>query len=207
MSAKESCLLRRGAKRTLFAVAFLAVLPLSIVCWLERHFARNETLFSLCAQTLALVPGFPGVYLRSAFYFGALERCSWETHFGFGTFFTHRGARIGQRVSTGAYCVLGHAQIGAAAMIGSRVSIPSGRRQHLDEEGRLAPIMRFDVVAIGAGSWVGEGAILVANVGEKCIVAAGAIVTRDMPNGCLVAGNPARVIRAVGPSSHSTAGT
>jgi acetyltransferase-like isoleucine patch superfamily enzyme len=32
-------------------------------------------------------------------------------------------------------------------------------------------------------------------IGEECVVAAGAVVTRDVPARCIVAGNPARVIR------------
>lgn len=142
-----------------------------------------------------MLPGFPGQWLRGAYYFGTLERCSWETHIGFGSLFTHRSAIVGARVSTGAYCVIGSAAIGADVMIGSRVSIPSGKRQHLDDRGTLADITRFDQVSVGARSWVGEGAIIMADVGECSIVSAGAVVSREMPRGSLVGGNPAKVIR------------
>jgi acetyltransferase-like isoleucine patch superfamily enzyme len=50
-------------------------------------------------------------------------------------------------------------------------------------------------VAVGRGSWVGEGAIIMADVGEQCIVSAGAVIVKDMPAACLLAGNPAGVIR------------
>lgn len=45
--------------------------------------------------------------------------------------------------------------------------------------------------------WIGVGAIILKGVtlGEGCIVAAGAVVTKDVPAGCLAAGNPAKVIR------------
>lgn len=33
------------------------------------------------------------------------------------------------------------------------------------------------------------------NIGNECIVGAGSVVTKDVPNNCLVAGNPARIIR------------
>ena len=33
------------------------------------------------------------------------------------------------------------------------------------------------------------------NVGDEVIVAAGAIVTKDVPSNCIVAGNPAKIIR------------
>ena len=45
--------------------------------------------------------------------------------------------------------------------------------------------------------WIGVNAIILKGVtiGEGSIVAAGAVVTKDVPAGCLVAGNPAKVIR------------
>ncbi len=82
-------------------------------------------------------------------------------------------------------------------MMASRVSVPSGKRQHLDDEGRLASTTRFDTVTIGDGTWVGEGAIIMADVGRQCIVSAGAVVSKEMPDSCLIGGNPARVLKAV----------
>ena len=196
-SSSSSSAVRRTAKAVVFAVSLLVVLPLIVLAWLEKRLSRSEILFLLCAQSLAVVPGFPGQWLRGAYYFGTLERCSWEVRFGFGTLFTHRGALIGPRVSTGAYCVIGHANIGGDVMIGSRVSIPSGKRQHLDEAGRLAPVTRFEQVRVGAQGWIGEGAILLADVGEGCIVSAGAVVIDAMPGGQLIGGNPARAIRDI----------
>ena len=188
---------RRSVKAAAFAVALLVVLPLVALSWLEKRLSRSEILFLLCAQSLAVVPGFPGLWLRGAFYFGTLDRCSWEVLFGFGTLFTHRGAVVSRRVSTGVYCVIGHANIGEDVMIGSRVSIPSGKRQHLDEAGRLAAVTRFDRVTVGAHGWIGEGAILLADVGAGCIVSAGAVVIDAMPAGKVIGGNPARAIRDI----------
>ena len=188
---------RRSAKALVFAIALLIVLPLIVLSCLEKRLSRSELVFLLCAQWLAVIPGFPGQWLRGAYYFGTLDRCSWEVRFGFGTLLTHRGATIGPRVSTGAYCVMGHAMIGADVMMGSRVSIPSGKRQHLDDAGRLAPVTRFDHVRVGAQCWIGEGAILLADVAEGCIVSAGSVVIEAMPAGKLIGGNPARVIRDI----------
>jgi len=52
-------------------------------------------------------------------------------------------------------------------------------------------------VSIQNDAWIGTGAIVLSGitVGEGAVVAAGAIVTRDVPAGAIVAGNPARVIR------------
>ena len=52
-------------------------------------------------------------------------------------------------------------------------------------------------VRIGDGCWIGTRAIILPGVtlGKRVLVAAGAVVTRDVPDDCLVAGNPARVVR------------
>ncbi|MCU1590529.1 MAG: acetyltransferase [Frankiales bacterium] len=52
-------------------------------------------------------------------------------------------------------------------------------------------------VTIGRGTWVGARAIVLPGVtiGSRVVVAAGSVVTRDVPDEVLVGGNPARVIR------------
>lgn len=54
-------------------------------------------------------------------------------------------------------------------------------------------------VVIRRGAWIGAGAIVLpgVTVGEHSIVAAGAIVTKDVPDNMIVAGNPARIIRKI----------
>ena len=52
-------------------------------------------------------------------------------------------------------------------------------------------------VRIGDGTWVGARAMILPGVtiGKRVVVAAGSVVTRDVPDDVLVAGNPARVVR------------
>ena len=54
-------------------------------------------------------------------------------------------------------------------------------------------------IEIGSDVWVGGGAILCPGVkiGSRSVIGAGSVVTRDIPEGVLVAGNPCRVIREV----------
>lgn len=54
-------------------------------------------------------------------------------------------------------------------------------------------------IEIGHDCWIGGGAIILPGVkiGSKSIVGAGSVVTRDIPEGVLAAGNPCRVIRAI----------
>lgn len=54
-------------------------------------------------------------------------------------------------------------------------------------------------IAIGSDVWVGGGAIICPGVtiGSKTVIGAGSVVTKDMPNNVLAAGNPCRVIREI----------
>jgi acetyltransferase-like isoleucine patch superfamily enzyme len=54
-------------------------------------------------------------------------------------------------------------------------------------------------IRIGDGTWLGNRVMVMPGVtiGKRVLVAAGAVVTRDVPDDVLVAGNPARVVRAL----------
>ena len=188
---------RRFLKLLVFGASLVVVSPMILAAWIEDKVTRGDALFVFLTQLLALIPGFVGTYLRGAYYYGTLEQCSWQVHVGFGSVFTHRDASVGPYVSMGAYCVIGHARIGDHVVMASRISIPSGRRQHIDESGKLSSEPRFESVTVGRGSWIGEGAIIMANIGEHCIVSAGAVVVNETPGASLLAGNPAAVVRAL----------
>lgn len=189
--------MRNLLKLMVFLPCLLLVSPLILLCRLERVLVRRNFVYGFCAQTVALIPGFPGTYLRAAFYFGVLQECSWKVHIGFGSIIVNWPAKLAEHVTTGSYCVLGHVDIGKGVRLASRVSIPSGKRQHLDASGRLSDETNVETVVVGEGSWIGEGAIVMAEVGSHSIVSAGAVVIHPVPSNTIVAGNPARVIHEV----------
>lgn len=107
---------------------------------------------------------------------------------GDGTFINEGSElHVGQRVSIGAGCAIaGH------VIIRDRDSHRlwnAGDEEPLIEA--LAPVTVADHVWIGSRSMILKGV----SIGEGAVIAAGAVVTHDVPPGSLVAGNPARVIR------------
>jgi acetyltransferase-like isoleucine patch superfamily enzyme len=60
-------------------------------------------------------------------------------------------------------------------------------------------------IVIEDGAWIGAGAIILpgVTVGRRSIVAAGSVVTKDVPPLTIVGGNPARVIKAIEASDSS----
>src|SRR5262249_19728359 len=119
---------------------------------------------------------------------------------GFLSYFTQRQAEVGERVYVGARTCIGGATLGEGCLVGSHVSILNGGRQHgFGADGRLTPCRPASLprVRVGEETWVGEGAILMADVGSRCIVAAGSVVSSAVPDGTVVGGNPARFVGRV----------
>ena len=58
-------------------------------------------------------------------------------------------------------------------------------------------------ITIGSDVWVGGGAIICPGVtiGDRSVIGAGSVVTRDIPSDVLASGNPARIIRALPPEA------
>jgi acetyltransferase-like isoleucine patch superfamily enzyme len=60
-------------------------------------------------------------------------------------------------------------------------------------------------IKIKRGSWIGANAVIVAGVtiGRNCVIAGGSVVTKDVPDYCVVGGNPARILKKYNNSSQS----
>lgn len=54
----------------------------------------------------------------------------------------------------------------------------------------------FGKIKVGNNSYIGESCMIMPGViiGERCIIGGGSVVTKSVPDGCMVAGNPAKFI-------------
>jgi serine acetyltransferase len=118
------------------------------------------------------------------------------------------GQDLGQTVlRVGDRCVIGRGshivahesvEIGDDVWTGPYVYITDQNHGYEDPEvpiGRQIPVNR--PVSIGSGSWLGAGAIVLpgARIGRNVVIAAGSVVRGAIPDRCVAAGVPARVIR------------
>ncbi|WP_264213265.1 sugar O-acetyltransferase [Leisingera thetidis] len=83
--------------------------------------------------------------------------------------------------------------IGDGTLLGPNVQIYCARH-HKDRDLRARGLEIALPVTLGKDVWIGGGAIILPGVtiGDGAIAGAGAVVTRDVPAGATVAGNPAR---------------
>ncbi len=85
--------------------------------------------------------------------------------------------------------------IGDGTQIGPGVQILTA--DHPRDPGQRAQMLEFGrPVGIGRNVWIGGGAIILpgVSIGDDATVGAGSVVTRDVPAGATVVGNPARVL-------------
>jgi acetyltransferase-like isoleucine patch superfamily enzyme len=189
-------MLRSTLRTALVSIAIVLTAPLWIPARLQAMASGGESIFVGCSELLSLVPSLPGIYLRRGFYRMCLLSCALDCHIGFGTTLAHRQTRIGLGVYVGNRCTLGQVVIEDHVAIGSNVDLLSGRRQHhfdLADTPLLEQGGTFSQIRIGENSWVGNSAVVMADVGRACVVGAGSVVVKPVPEGAIVAGNPATV--------------
>lgn len=194
-------MMKTQVKNILNCCCLCLMAPFAACSWLEEKISpTSEYVFSFFAQLLAGVPGILGVFLRRAYYCMAVEKCSLNVVIGYGSLLVHRKTVIESHVSIGNYAVIGSACIREGCEIGSRVSVTSGKRQHrMGSDGKWTPFVQgqSDQPVIQRDVWIGEGAIVMADVGSGTLIGAGAVVTDTIPAGVIAAGNPARVVREI----------
>jgi virginiamycin A acetyltransferase len=190
----------KGFIKALFRfVALICVFPLLVGYWLNALVVGRNRALESSSQLLSLFPGISGQYLRREFLQQVLARCDSSSLVEFGTLFSQAGAMLEENVYVGPRCQLGLVRLERDVLLASGVQIPSGgKTHHFDDPSR--PIREQGgerrMVTIGAGAWIGTGAIVLADVGKGTVVAAGSVVTKPLPDNVIAAGVPAKVIRS-----------
>lgn len=195
-------MLKRTLKQFCYIVATVLVSPLALAELLARRMLARDVFFQTHNEVLSLIPGKTGSFLRNAYAHLTLKRCPLECFLSFGVIFMHSQAELGERVYIGAHCLLGLANVGDDTMFADHVYLLSGGRQH----GASDPAVRFQDqqgtftrINIGKNCWLGTNTVVMADIGDHCVIGAGSVVTRAIPSGSVAVGNPARVIRPTFP--------
>jgi len=112
-----------------------------------------------------------------------------------------KGAKIGNRCKISSHTFICEGvTIEDEVFIGHNVTFINDRHPRATNGGQLQT--EADWVCVGTlvkrGASIGSGATLLCGVtvGENALVGAGSVVTRDVPAGAIVAGNPARVVKS-----------
>ena len=191
--------MREALKTIARGAALAAVSPALLSFALRARVLGRDRALEGSTQALAFLPGILGQYLRRAFLAQTLAYCADTAAIEFGTIFSHAGTRIGAHAYLGPRCHIGFADIGADALLAAGVHVPSGGATHgvsdPDTPIREQPGQRI-MVRIGEGAWIGSAAVVMADVGRRTVVGAGAVVTKPLPDDVIAAGVPARVIRS-----------
>jgi acetyltransferase-like isoleucine patch superfamily enzyme len=111
---------------------------------------------------------------------------------------------IGRRVHIGRNAFLAASnriELADDVLIGPYVTIVDHTHRYSDHERPIGEqgITQEGFVKIGAGAWIGAGATVLGHrgisIGENAVVAAHAVLTKDLPAHCIAAGNPAQIMR------------
>ena len=90
-------------------------------------------------------------------------------------------------------------EIGENVMIAPNVYISDRNHKYQDIEVpmKMQGYYSKGNLKIGDGTWLGIHACVIGNVriGKGCVIGANAVVTKDVPNYCVVVGNPARIVK------------
>ncbi len=190
--------MKKLLKKIASFICRIMALPFFVYYKLEGIFIGSEKSFQGMSQLISTTPGLFGEYLRREFYRLTLKSCSDDCCIGYGTIFSHTDCDIGKGAYIGAYCTLGKVSIGGYSLLGSNVDVVSGKKQHNFSDLEM-PIKfqggEYEKVHIGEDTWVGNSAVIMADIGKKCVIGAGSVVVDGIEDFSIAAGNPAKVIK------------
>lgn len=134
-------------------------------------------------------------FFASRFVANCGKDVNFEQHAGF-----NPELEIDDRSGVGSNCKLsGHIVIGKDVMMGPNCVMRTYSHKHdrLDIPMSQQGFEPERVMHIGDDVWIGTNVIILpgVNIGSHCIIGAGAVVTKDVPDYAIVGGSPAKIIR------------
>jgi acetyltransferase-like isoleucine patch superfamily enzyme len=155
--------------------------------------------FKTISEFISIYPGSFGIYLRRGFYNRAFKKkCGKNLAVGFGSIFSYPTAEIGDGLIIEDNCVISRCVIGDNVTIASNVSLMSGAHHH-GTSGTDIPIREQPgtpkAITIGDDVWIGTRSVIMNDVGTGCVIGAGAVVTKSIPEYSIAVGVPAKVIK------------
>jgi acetyltransferase-like isoleucine patch superfamily enzyme len=189
------------------ASATILVSPALLSYRLRAVLLGHDRALEGSSQMLSLVPGILGQYVRRAFLSRVLAHCHNTATVEFGVLFSKVGARLDENVYVGPGCHLGLVHLERDVLLSPCVHVPSGATTHGISDPTVAirdQVGRRTLVRIGARSWIGSGAVVMADVGQDTVVGAGAVVTSPLPDRVVAGGVPAHVLKSRDEPAHVT---
>ena len=186
--------MRKILKNIAYIVGFLVSSP----GFCLYKITKSIELFRGFGEFYSLFPGKIGNYVRACYYHMTLKKCSLTLNMWMFSRFSYPDSEIGSGVMIGNFCNIGLVRIGDNSGIASKSSIPSGRYQHnyiAPEKSLLGVTNEPRRIYIGKNTLLGEGSIIMANVGDYCIIGAGAVVINNIEDYSVATGNPAKIIK------------
>lgn len=187
--------MKKAIKKTMFSIFVLFVGMPFYLCYKILFFSSNKS-FETISQILSLFPGYFGYFSRQAFYFLSIKSGN-NFHIEFRSTLVYPSVRIKDNVYIGSNCQIAKCTIGKNVKIGSNVHIVNKQTHDIDKKGNILPtnIQKLKRINIGEKTWIGNCSVILADVGKKCIIGAGSVVTKPIPDNSVAVGNPARVIK------------
>ena len=170
------------------------VLKLTIVFFFDTIFRFLEISFEI------FPPSSWGCKIRGMLYKPFLKSCGSNFQVGLGVKLEHcKNIVVGNNVYIGHGCwisgIRGGIILNDEVMLGPGVKMVSSNHTSINGSYRFGPGVGKKI-SIGYGTWVAANVVITAgvNVGEGCLIAAGAVLTNDFDSNSIIGGIPARIL-------------
>lgn len=177
---------------------------------IDRYSYRTSLLFNKCSKTVQFKKF--GL-LEGAEYISIGDRTKFQKDTYLTAWKNYKGQKFSPQIEIGEDCNFGawnhitcinKISIGDGFLSGKWVTITdnSHGRTTIDDVNIMPTLRKVyskGPVVIGRNVWVGDKATILPGVtiGNGVIIAANSVVTKDIPNFCVVAGNPAKIIKKI----------